>query len=66
MAGVGGEAVQLKMGVSFRKPMVRWQGWEIHEGHEGARRVGNSVAEGTDGRSQLSGLGFVQLSDGDD
>ena len=54
-AGVGG-GVQQKMGASFRQAMVRCQGWEIHEGHEGARRVGNGVAEGTDGRSQLSGL----------
>ena len=33
-AGVGGE-VQLKMGVRFRQAMVRCEGWEIHEGHEG-------------------------------
>ena len=48
------------MGVRFRQAMVRWQGWEIHEGHEGARRVG----EGGDcrgvaptGYGQMAGLG---------
>ena len=34
------------MGVRFRQPMVRWQGWEIHEGHEGARRVGRETKGG--------------------
>ena len=41
-----GEAIQLEMGARSRKPMVSYQDWDIHEGHEGARRIERAAITG--------------------